>query len=194
MKKHSLFALVSLMTALQLSAAWAGTSTISSKDSVLPHRPPLARKAPPPAPAPAPAAIDENLSAEQLANSLRVNRGDAQCEFDQTVSVRPHPQRVGLFLVSFKNHTYTMAPEPTSTGAVRLEDKHAGVMWLQIPTKSMLMDSGKGQRLVDACTHAEQRATIAANALTPGLAGAGIGIVPVVTSPVVANSGQAPSR
>ncbi len=192
MKKHFLFALVGLIAALQLSAAWAVTSSTSNKASALAHRPPLAKKAQPPAPAPA--AIEENLSEEQLASSLRVNRGDAQCEFDQTVSVRPDPQRAGVFLVSFKNHTYTMAPEPTSTGAVRLEDKQAGVMWLQIPTKSMLMDSGKGQRLVDACTHAEQRATIAANALTPGLAGAGIGIVPVVTSPVVANSGRAPTR
>jgi len=192
MKKHFFLTLVSLTAALQVSATWAGTSSISSNDSVLPHRPLLLKKMP--TPAPAPVVVDENLSEEQLANSLRVNRGDAQCEFNQTVSVRPHPQRAGVFNVSFKNHTYTMAPESTSTGAVRLEDKRAGVMWLQIPTKSMLMDSGKGQRMVDACTHAEQRATITANALTPGSAGAGIGIVPVVASPVVANSGRAPSR
>ena len=192
MKKHLFLAFIGLMAALQVSAAWAETSSISSKDSALAQRTRLVKKMP--TPAPAPAVVDENLSEEQLANSLRVNRGDAQCEFNQTVSVRPHPQRAGVFNVSFKNHTYTMAPEPTSTGAVRLEDKRAGVMWLQIPTKSMLMDSGKGQRMVDACTHAEQRATITANALTPNAAGAGIGIVPVVASPVVANSGHAPSR
>lgn len=192
MKKPLFFAFIGLLAALQVSAAWAETSSISSKDSVLPQRPRLVKKMP--TPVSAPAVVDESLSEEQLANSMRVNRGDAQCEFSQTVSVRPHPQRPGVFNVSFNNHTYTMAPESTSTGAVRLEDKRAGVMWLQIPTKSMLMDSGKGQRMVDACTHAEQRATITANALTPGSAGAGIGIVQGAAAPVVANNGRAPSR
>lgn len=189
MKKHFFFALVSLIATLQAGAAWADTS---KPDSVHPHRVHLIKKAPPPVPE-APA-VDEVLSEAQLAAAMLVNRGDAQCEFNQTISVRPDPQHAGLFQVSFDKHTYTMTPEPTTTGAVRLEDRRAGVVWLQIPTKSMLMNSAKGQRMVDACTHAEQRAVVAANAVTPGQAGPGIGIVPVLASPVVANSGRAPLR
>jgi hypothetical protein len=30
-------------------------------------------------------------------------------------------------------------------------------MWLQIPSKSMRMNSKIGQRMVDSCTHVEQR-------------------------------------
>ena len=33
-------------------------------------------------------------------------------------------------------------------------------MWLQIPSKSMLMNSKIGQRMVDSCTHAEQRLVV----------------------------------
>jgi len=53
-------------------------------------------------------------------------------------------------------------PEETTTGALRLEDKKAGIVWLQIPSKSMLMNARIGQRMVDGCMHAEQRAATAA--------------------------------
>jgi hypothetical protein len=52
-------------------------------------------------------------------------------------------------------------PEETTTGAVRLEDRRAGIVWLQIPAKSMLMNAKIGQRMADGCLHAEQRATAA---------------------------------
>ena len=52
---------------------------------------------------------------------------------------------------------YLLAPEPTTTGAVRLEDKKAGVVWLQIANKSMLMNAKIGQRMVDECIHPTQQ-------------------------------------
>ena len=55
-----------------------------------------------------------------------------------------------------------MVPEETTTGAVRLEDKKAGIVWLQIPAKSMLMNSKIGQRMADSCLHEEQRVAAAA--------------------------------
>ena len=35
-----------------------------------------------------------------------------------------------------------------------------GIVWLQVPIKSMLMDSKKGQRLADNCMHAAQVAEV----------------------------------
>ncbi|UCH18790.1 MAG: hypothetical protein JSW36_07300 [Burkholderiales bacterium] len=105
----------------------------------------------------------QSINDNQLQIASRVLTGRADCEFNQTVSVEPWAEHPGHFKVAYKNATYTMVPEETTTGAVRLEDKRAGVMWLQIPSKSMLMNSKVGQRMVDACTHAEQRvATTAA--------------------------------
>jgi len=97
------------------------------------------------------------ISANQLAIASRVLTGNAQCEFNQQVSVQAIEGKPGVFKVAFKNQTFTMVPEETTTGAVRLEDKKAGVVWLQIPSKSMLMNAKIGQRMVDACTLAAQR-------------------------------------
>jgi hypothetical protein len=104
----------------------------------------------------------EQVSAQQLSIASHVLTGKAECEFNQTVSVESLPSQPGHFKVGYKNASYTMIPEETSTGAVRLQDKNAGVMWLQIANKSMLMNSKIGQRMVDSCMHAEQRATVAA--------------------------------
>ncbi len=98
------------------------------------------------------------LSAEQLSTADRVLVGQSRCEFDQSVNVAPVPDRKGHFHVEFKGKTFDMVPEATTTGAVRLEDKKNGMMWLQIANKSMLMNSKIGQRMVDNCVHPSQRA------------------------------------
>ncbi len=100
------------------------------------------------------------LTPSQLEIASRVMIGNAKCEFDQQVSVFPVDGKPGHFHVGYKNAKYTMVPQETTTGAVRLEDHRAGVMWLQIPTKSMLMNSKIGQRMVDSCTQSQQRASL----------------------------------
>jgi hypothetical protein len=100
----------------------------------------------------------EQITETQLAMADRVLVGRSSCEFDQSVQVAPVPNKRGYFNVEFKGKSYLMAPEATTTGAVRLEDKKAGMMWLQIANKSMLMNSKIGQRMVDNCVHPGQRA------------------------------------
>jgi hypothetical protein len=107
--------------------------------------------------------VPQALNATQLEIANRVHTGKAACEFDQSVSVTPVSSHPGHFTLAFKNASYTMVPEATTTGAVRLEDKKAGVVWIQIANKSMLMNAKAGQRMVDACQHAEQRAFAEAN-------------------------------
>jgi hypothetical protein len=97
------------------------------------------------------------LSPEQLATAKRVHTGAAECEMSQSVHVDPVAGKEGMFDVAYKGKHYMMVPENTTTGAVRLEDKKNGVMWLQIANKSMLMNSKVGQRMVDNCTHPAQR-------------------------------------
>jgi hypothetical protein len=109
-------------------------------------------------PAAAEPVAPQALNATQLDIAKRVHTGNAACEFDQTVSVTPVTNHPGHFTLAFKNVNYTVVPEATTTGAIRLEDKKAGVVWLQIANKSMLMNTKVGQRMVDACQHAEQRA------------------------------------
>ncbi|MGY0195445.1 hypothetical protein ACWA7J_10265 [Leptothrix sp. BB-4] len=98
-----------------------------------------------------------DLSAEQLANAERVLTGANACEFDQSVSVDAVKEKAGYFKVDYKGKSYVMVPEPTTTGAVRLEDKKNGLVWLQIANKSMLMNAKAGRRMVDNCVHPSQK-------------------------------------
>jgi hypothetical protein len=127
----------------------------------------------------------ETINEAQLNVAMRVLTGQADCEFNEHVTVSPMEGQPGHFLVGHKGLRYTMVPEETNTGAVRLVDRRAGVVWLQIPVKSMLMNSKLGRRMVDACTHSEQRAAL--TAVTE--AGAGLGILP--TAPAAAASAAA---
>jgi hypothetical protein len=101
--------------------------------------------------------VAENVSSTQLEIASRVLTGEARCEMNQQVAVHPIDGKPGHFRVSFKNVSYTMVPQETTTGAVRLEDKKAGVVWIQIPSKSMMLNSKIGQRMVDGCATGQQR-------------------------------------
>jgi hypothetical protein len=107
--------------------------------------------------------VSEQVNPNQLDISARVLTGRADCEFNQNVEVDRVPDHPGYFHVGFAKHRYLMVPEETTTGAVRLVDKKSGVIWLQIPVKSMLIDTKGGHRLVDACMHSEQRAAVEAS-------------------------------
>jgi len=158
-------------------AALSASAWSAAVESVKPRNR-LAAKLKPTAPAAAPEIAPEDhspLSEEQLAVAPHVHAGEANCEFKSKVSVTPHPEQPGRFRLQFGRTIYNMAPEPTTTGAVRLEDKQAGVVWLQIPAKSMLMNTRIGQRLVDGCQHAEQVAMAQVN---EPLVEGGIGITP----------------
>ena len=156
---------LSLLTAGLLAAAPASFAETSGTSATK-----LAKAAPRKATAPAAQTeshaiasdVTEPVSATQLQIADRVLTGTAQCEFNQTVSVDAMKDKPGHFKVGFNKASYVMTPQETSTGAVRLEDRRNGIVWLQIPSKSMMMNQKVGQRMVDGCMHAEQRASAGA--------------------------------
>ncbi len=99
----------------------------------------------------------EPLTEAQLNAAKLVHTGRADCEFDQSLTIEPDAGRAGTFQLAFERKTYQMVAEETSTGTVRLLDQSAGVAWLQLGLKSMLMNVKAGQRMVDACTSENQR-------------------------------------
>lgn len=123
----------------------------------------------------APLGLAAELTPGQLDAAGRVYVGDADCDMKERVQVRALADRPGHFELLHKKTRYTVVPEETKTGAVRLEDRAAGIVWLQIPAKSMMLNAKLGQRVVDGCMHAEQRR----DATTIRPAGGGIGIAAV---------------
>ena len=147
---HSFRALLTGMALGGMISAQAATDTPPAKPAAAKPAAaqPAAKKA-----APAAAA----LSSGQIAAADRVLTGKVQCEFDQAVDIAAVSGKAGHFNIGFKGKSYSMVPEATTTGAVRLEDKKNGVMWLQIANKSMLMNTKAGQRMVDNCQHPSQK-------------------------------------
>ena len=96
------------------------------------------------------------LGADELSIAERVHTGRIACELGAHVNVSADQQNPGHFQVDGKGFKYLMVPVATSTGTVRLEDKQAGAVWLQIANKSMLMNQKLGQRLADECMSPEQ--------------------------------------
>lgn len=131
------------MTRLPLSALFAAALTAATLAG-----PALAAK---PKAAPLP-----DLSAEQIATAERVLTGHIDCEMNQSVDLLPG-DKPGYIKLVHKKKTYVLAPEATQSGAVRLENKKLGIVWIQIANKSMLMNSKAGQRMVDGCVHDKQR-------------------------------------
>lgn len=97
------------------------------------------------------------LSTADLAVSERVFKGHIPCELGAHVNVTADSANPGYFIVDGRGFKYHMSPVSTTTGTVRLEDKAAGAVWLQIANKSMLMNQKAGQRLADECMSPEQQ-------------------------------------
>jgi hypothetical protein len=101
-------------------------------------------------------AAEAAMSPVELAIAQRVFQGRLPCELGAFVTLTADIKSPGYFDVSIKNQRFRMFPVETSTGAIRLEDQHAGAVWLQLANKSMLMSQKLGQRLADACVNPEQ--------------------------------------
>lgn len=169
--------LIALLAALSLAlpaaaqtpspkpAAQAKPSTPANAATAV-KRPAPAKKPSKPAPPPAPVVVEEpepqDIEVERMAVVPMVLRGESKCEFGNLVQVVEHPSLPGRFLLEFRGIKHVLTPQPTTTGVVRLEDKRSGLVWLQVPIKSMLMDGRRGQRLVDNCLHETQAAEVAA--------------------------------
>ena len=110
------------------------------------------------APAAPKAVAEAPMGQEELSIAQRVHQGNLPCELGAAVRIEPDQIQPGYFNVQGKGFRYRMHPVATSTGAIRLEDRQAGAVWLQLANKSMLMDQKKGQRVADECAHPDQMA------------------------------------
>jgi hypothetical protein len=101
-------------------------------------------------------AAEAALTPEELAIADRVYVGRLPCGDGVSVNLEPDAKAPGYFNVQAGKQRYRMFPVGTSTGAIRLEDKNAGAVWLQLANKSMLMDQKLGKRVADECSSPAQ--------------------------------------
>jgi hypothetical protein len=161
MKKNVWIVLLSL----SVLPAWAQTGSASHVNKLHGKPQPKASAglhAPQPQPQP-----ETRLGEDELAIAGRVHQGHLACELGASVRLVADATQPGYFDLQGKGYRYRMHPVATTTGAIRLEDKKAGTVWLQLANKSMLMDQNKGRRIADECAHPEQVAVATAMKLNP---------------------------
>jgi len=103
-----------------------------------------------------PAFGDDRLTPGQREAAARVFVGTASCDGNQQVTVAAVPGMPGHFVLTHQKTVARLVAQETTSGAVRLEDAKLGLLWIQIPAKSMLMNSKLGRRVVDSCITPEQ--------------------------------------
>lgn len=140
-------ALLLFATAVQLASAQAPSKTSTSRQELKSKANQTAAGV---------RAAEASLSPAELDVAQRVQVGRLPCENGAFVTLVADPQAPGYFDVAVRNLKFRMFPVETSTGAIRLEDRKAGAVWLQLANKSMLMNQKLGQRLADACVSPEQ--------------------------------------
>jgi hypothetical protein len=114
-----------------------------------PHKPAVHH-----APAHAPAALsDEQLSIAQIVTTGRIS-----CADGHSVTITPDAKINGAFDIHFGKVKYDVVPVPTKSGAIRLEDRKTGIVFMQLANKSMLFNERAGKRLADDCISPDQQA------------------------------------
>ena len=111
------------------------------------------------------AAVAQVPSTAQVASRVFVGR--IPCELGVVVELEADAKVPSQFLMKVGNTTYQLLPVDTTTGVIRLEDKKAGAVWLQLSNKSMLMNQKLGRRLADECMIPDQLTVANAMKLNP---------------------------
>lgn len=74
-----------------------------------------------------------------------------RCELGKQVTVFHSPDEQDSITLRWNNKNHVLKREATTTGAHRFEDKKAGLVWINIPAKSILLDSRLGRQLANEC-------------------------------------------
>jgi len=90
-------------------------------------------------------------AATQPTWATQLKTGSFSCDAGNKVELKMEGRVTDGVTLVWKGRSYTMTPVSTSTGAVRLENSGEGLTWIQIPSKSMLLNSKLGQQLANDC-------------------------------------------
>jgi hypothetical protein len=113
------------------------------------------------------AAAEAALTPAELDVAALVQTGRFPCDAGLTIELQADASAPGMFDLRLLGQRFRLAPVPTSTGAVRLEDAKTGAVWLQLANKSMLMNQKLGRRMADECHSPAQQLVADAMLRTP---------------------------
>jgi len=89
------------------------------------------------------------VAGKPLTPAATLVTGKFNCELGNKVEVESDAKNGAQ--LTWKGTKYAMTPVSTTTGAVRFENQASGLVWIQIPAKSMLLNARQGAQLANEC-------------------------------------------
>lgn len=146
---------------LLLAASWAAQAQTATPKKTPSAKVKSSKTSPAPVQPPPTA-----LTQAELDLAARIDTGPIACDAGKSITLTAADQAPGYFELTFEGQRHRLHPVSTHTGTLRLEDAASGAVWLQLPSKSMLMHQRLGRRLADGCMSEAQKAAAQAEAQT----------------------------
>jgi membrane-bound inhibitor of C-type lysozyme len=108
-------------------------------------------------------------AAAVAADPLEVNEPDItdtktteyDCELGNKITIYTNDNDAAHIALRWKTRLHRLARIGTTTGALRFENPHYGLIWIGIPSKGILLDSKLNRQLANECKNATQSAIVA---------------------------------
>lgn len=86
---------------------------------------------------------------------LQLASGVYRCELGQSVEIQRDSQDANLIEVRWQGNRHRMQRHDSASGLPRYEDRQNGLLWIDLPWKSVLMDVNSGRPLANECKVAQ---------------------------------------
>ncbi|WP_394780471.1 hypothetical protein [Undibacterium sp.] len=168
MKKiYQLLACLAVASGMMGMQANALAQTSTDKPAAKAKSKAKAKPAAKPAEVQTPASQDEDDIVPDVGQSVTF---EYKCELGNSITLYTNVDDEKHVAMRWKKRLYRLTHVDTTTGAKRFENKKAGLVWIGIPAKSMLLDSIRGQQLANECKAPDPVAAQAKAEVSPAVA------------------------
>jgi hypothetical protein len=101
-----------------------------------------------------PAAVVRNDAAKGPAPqqlNFQLASGVYRCELGQKVEIQRDGRNANLIKLNWQGNRHTLQRYDSTSGLPRYEDRQNGLLWIDLPWKSVLMDVNTGKPLANEC-------------------------------------------
>jgi hypothetical protein len=82
---------------------------------------------------------------------FKLASGVYRCELGQRVDVQRDARNANLIELNWKGSQHKLQRYDSASGLPRYEDRKNGLMWIDLPQKSVLLDTNSGRQLANEC-------------------------------------------
>ncbi len=82
---------------------------------------------------------------------FKLASGVYRCELDRKVEIERDARNSNLIRINWQGNRHTLQRYDSTSGLPRYEDRDNGLLWIDLPWKSVLMDVNSGRPLANEC-------------------------------------------